>query len=73
MCGNLRLQCEDDIMLEAAGLAPLMLRKAKQDIQLNTIFDSLNRLIRSINATLLGSQPLGDQAIRFVISSQLGG
>ena len=40
---------------------------------LNTIFDSLNQLVRSINATLLGSQPLGDQTIRFVISSQLGG
>jgi len=40
---------------------------------LNTVFDSLNQLVRGINATLIGNQPMGDETIRFVIGSQLGG
>ena len=40
---------------------------------LNTIFDSLNQLVRGINATLIGNQPLEDETIRFVIGSQLSG
>ncbi len=40
---------------------------------LNTVFDSLNQLVRGINATLIGNQPMEDETIRFVIGSQLSG
>ncbi|RLB43307.1 MAG: hypothetical protein DRH12_03425 [Deltaproteobacteria bacterium] len=40
---------------------------------LNTVFDSLNQLVRGINMTLMGNQPLGDETIRFVIGSQMTG
>ena len=40
---------------------------------LNTVFDSLNQLIHGINSTLMGSQPMDDKTIRFVIGSEVGG
>ncbi len=57
--------------LTREGLTPDQLLEKLAD-SLNTVFDALNRLISTINATLVGDQDT-DQTIRQVIGYHVGG
>jgi len=57
--------------LTQEGLTPDQLLEKLAD-SLNTVFDALNRLISTINATLVGDQDT-DQTIRQVIGYHVGG